>query len=457
MILLPVVFFLFATLVAAHRVKGPIWAAAIAWLISILPVATGALTFSYLEDRAYSYSIILITYIGLFVAGSVAFYLVPRRIAPVVPLGEPTPASLRRSLKLVWLCWWIGIAGAAFVVVDFYVSGGAGLSDLAALRDTYVGKTSASIYAQIGSVLTWACLYCFIFALLYRRRLSRIRQAIIMMPIGGYFLISVLSAGRQAAFQVMLVTLLTVIIAATRTRLRRLGQATLARTRGGSSKLLIAGVSAAMISYMGYVAVARNDSVISDDKTEVLVTLFDFHMSPALVAVGDFVGQSIRSVMVEALIYFSGSIAIFQKFLTLHFEPAYGAMSLPLFFRQVQGLTGLSPSDVAMVRADSLNALGVIGAGWTTAISSYLIDFGSVGTGVLLLLMGYYSAFAWTRALTSNRFEDIVIGILVMLSAIYMPLTPAISDNNLLLLWGFCLLISFMRQNRHAPVRITPQ
>ena len=116
-----------------------------------------------------------------------------------------------------------------------------------------------------------------------------------------------------------------------------------------------------------------------------------------------------------------------------------------MIMRQLQSLTGISQATVQAQQLDSMNALGVIGAGWTTSFSSYLTDFGKIGAVFFLIAAGYYSAYAWRKALRSDNFEDIVIGILVMMFGLYMPLFPSLQDNNLLFLWISCLILQGMR------------
>ncbi len=436
--LMPVVLFMFMVLVAGRRVKGPLWALAIAWLVCLLPITTGLIDFADLTDPSFAFSEVLIAYNAAFVGGITLFYAVRRDQPRTNAVGAPT----RGTLQLVWICWVVGLAGAGCMLIDFLVYGGGGLSDLQALRDTIVARNAASPLAQLGSVLTWGCLFCYVFVLVYRTRIGRYRSAILIAPIFGYFLLSLLSAGRQAAFQVMLFAAVTAALVAAR---RPTGAATAEFRRPG---LLLPAISAAMIGYMGLVAVFRNDNSISDDKSDVLAALFNFKLSPTIVGIGNLFGPSVRSVAVEAITYFSSSISIFERFLTLHFPPSYGAMSVPLVFRQFQSVSGIVPADVLSNRVDALNDAGVIGAGWTTAFGNYLMDFGPLGTVAVLLVSGFYTAFAWDRGLRSNHFEEIVVAVLVMVGVIYLPIFPAESDTNLLLLWFFCLGVSWLR-HRH--------
>ena len=447
--------FLLLVMVASRRIKGPLWALCIAWLICLAPIVSGAVIYRYVVDAGHSYSITLIVFIGMFVLGY-AFFEAVRRPHPVPP--TPTLQDFQRSCTNVYpvalACWWLAMIATAFNYIDFTLLGGAGLDDLAALRDSYANKRATSAFAQIASILTWACLFCYMFALFFRRELSRWRFAMFLIPIVGYFSLSVFSAGRQAAFQIVLVSVLLVIVTgivrpSPRLDVDRTPQRWLTRERLG-----IAAISAAMIGYMGYVAVARNDGNISDDKSQLLMIIFEFQFAPVVERITQAMGSGLRGAIVEGVVYFSSSPALFEPFLTIHWPQYYfGAMTFPLFLRQIEPLTGLSVTVGLTAKVDAINAIGVLGSGWATSMSSYLIDFGFAGTLVFLFAMGVYSAFAWRVMLRTRNFYAVVIGILVLINAIYMPLTPGVSDSNLVLLWLFCLVMKGRSYRLLLPMR----
>ena len=113
--------------------------------------------------------------------------------------------------------------------------------------------------------------------------------------------------------------------------------------------------------------------------------------------------------------------------------------------------TSVAPGDMVY----AINANGQFGSGWATSMSSYLIDFGTVGTIVFLFVMGVYSGYAWRRALAFDSFYTVVIGLLVLINAVYMPLVPAVSDTNLLFLWLFCLIMHHRPYRYLLPVKRT--
>jgi oligosaccharide repeat unit polymerase len=431
----------------SREVRGPLWAMASSWLICIAPIATGALSFSYFDDSDLSFALVVIAYLSCFAAGCITYYSLSGGAGRFHISEQLIAEHFRSTLPVAILCAWVGMIGTICLLVDFLVVMGPYVADLADLRETYVNRR-ASGFAQIASVLTWGCLYSFIFGLTYRNRLTVGLFLKLISPIAGYFLLSVLSAGRQAALQIMMFAILVALLDSARkiTNEKRPAPIRIGGFSISRNAIFAIFASVLMVSYMGYIAEARDDALISDDRVDVLSRLFEFSIAPPLEAFLNVLGTAVRTTAMEAMVYFSSSIALFSKFLTIDFERhTYGAMTFPFLFRQIEPLTGISVIDTLNNKIDLLGSTGVIGQGWTTGVSSYIMDFGKVGAGVFLFVIGYYSAYAWRRAVKGLNFNERVIGLVMIASAVYMPFQVGSSDTNLLLLWLFCFLVSGRR------------
>ena len=429
-------------LVVSHRIKGPLWAMGFAWLTCLVPVATGIVTYTYLSQWDVGYVVSLAAFLGCFSLG--AFWHDQTARSSSKPIRRAATAELRAAYPWAYAALCAATVGTICIGVDYTLLEGAGLDDLAALREVYVTRET-TVFARLGSVLTWGCLYCFAFALTFRDQLPKLKFAAFLLPIGGFFLVALFSAGRQAAMQILIFALLTLALKRTRQGPRK------AKSQSGAA--IYIAISVAMIGYMGYIASARNDNLISEDKVEVLSRLFDFELSTTLEWLLSLVGESVRTGFVEGMVYFSSSIALFSKFLTIDFpKQSYGAMSLPFIMRQLEPLTGISVVEALNGKIEQMRNLSVIGVGWTTAISSYVMDFGKLGAGVVLCAQGYYSAFSWRRARLGTDFHEGVIALIMLTAAIYMPLTAASGETNLLLLWLYCVFV-LKRGARHVAKR----
>ena len=429
-----------------RRSRGPLWYFGLSWCLCLAPILFGVIKYGYWPGSDVTYSVRLALLLSFFVVGVLWQRSVPMRSMRAGADAEASVAEFRDDCRIAYACWLAAIAGTLLVAVDFALLGGAGLDDLAALRGEYTGRDQASLYLKLGSVLTWACLYCYIFALLHRQRLRGLAYWLFVIPIAGYFLVALFSAGRQTAFNIALVTVLTFSFRQARTPQATKDTRALGRVRAVVFSIVVAG---AMVGYMGYVANARNSGAISESKADVLGMLFDFELDPAFESRLATFGDSIRGGVVEGLVYFSSPAALFSTFLDQNINVhTLGVMSFPFIYRQLQPITGLIVTDALVEKKRLMDDAGVIGAGWTTAISHYIFDFGFLGAGIFLLLQGYYTSFAVRRARMTAEFHATVIAILAIVNLVYMPLIPACSDTTLLLLWGFSGSVIFVRRIR---------
>lgn len=412
---------------ATRRNKGPAWAMSAMWLVCIVPLAMGMISYAFVSadtsllDEVVTGSILCVAF------GALIEHLFRGDYVRTVPAEWQVTKDFDAMRRIARALWFVGMAGGACVVLDFIVTGGS-LMNLAELRDSFVMRESASIFGRVGSLLTWACLFCYLFALIFRDRMRPAEILFFMAPIAAYLLGALLSAGRQAAFQVLIFTILGQVLFRIRS------------PESGSGRKLLVVVSGLMISYMGFIAIARNDSRISDIKAEVLERLFFFHMAPWFDGILGIFGSNVRNIIVEAVVYFTSSIALFDRFLDTNLDGvSKGAMNFPFLYRQVEGLTGINVADMYQLKVATLNAQGVIGVGWTTAVSHIIMDFGFLGAGAALIVQGYVGAWTWRRALAGGDYVDCMLAALFASAAIYLPLLPAFSDTNLFLMTLICV------------------
>lgn len=413
----------------SRRHKGPEWAMALMWIICILPIAIGMIDYKFVDisrwllDAVVSGSIISV-FLG---AGIYHFYAGDYVVSPAdINFQRDDFEQMRRLCRGLWI---IGMTGGLFLIADFMVYGNNSLVNIVELRDSFVTQESASIFARLGSVMTWAAPFCFMFALLFRNRLSRSESLLFMLPIGAFLLGALLTAGRQAAFQVLLFT----IIGQALYRIRNANE----EDRSGRTFLVV--VASAMVGYMGFIAIVRNDNRISNLKSEVLARLFDFTTARWFDAIIAPLGSGLRETLIEALVYFSSSVALLDRFLDARLEAvSFGAMNLPFVYRQLTALTGIDVAKMYELKVATLNAQNVIGVGWTTSVSHLIMDFGFFGAAVALMGQGWLGAWAWRQALIRGDFISCMLATLMTTAAIYTPLLPAFSDTNLFLMMLFC-------------------
>ena len=434
-----VVFFLLAILcIFASRKKGPLWIFSIVWLIPITLISLCIIDYNFFSKDEIRFISVLILYLSCFCAGlALCKLMTPRKRCPTIPLRN----DLIRCRGFAYVACGVGIFGSFFLIADFFVYKGVGLNDMSALRDVVVGAPSVSWLARIASVLTWGGLYCLIFMVYFRDQLSRTQLIFFVLPVVGYFFVALLSAGRQAAFQIMIFSLIAFFV--------KSAVFESSNQKVKKNWLFLIGLCALMILFMGYMAVARNDELISNSKAEVLADLFDFSVAQNFSLFFIFFGEGIYSVVIETLVYFSSPIALFSKFLNIEWSlPYYGVFNFPFVARQLESVTGFSVVDVMAANASLMAGEGVIGVGWTTSFSSLILDFGYVGAGFVLFVQGFFTSLWWRRALCSGEFDAVAKAVVMLVLVVYMPLLSAISDTNIFFLFLYLLLIDLLRRFR---------
>lgn len=418
--------YLIFALTLTWRGKGPVWVCILVWIICVMPLQLGVIDFPLASESRSRLVVAVLIYLSLFLTGSALTSdgrnLAYRRI-------EIRSIEFLVTKRVARYLWWAGIASIVCVIADFYVSDIGSLDNLVALRERYVVREGTA-FTKIASVTSWATLYCALYAVWYRKRMSKTSVIWYFVPAAGYFLTSLLSAGRQNAFQLMLIAIVVYCVFPTvknKSNVKSLG-----------SLFAVAAISSGMIIYMGYVAVMRNDGSISSDKAEVLKTIFGFEIEPQFDLLLMSIGSEFRSTTIEAIAYFSTSIVLFGNFLELDMDRRFfGAMTFPFVLRQLQPLTGVSVLEALQTKVDWMYGLGVMGNGWTGALSSNIMDFGYIGAGLYVFALGYYSALRWRIYKSDAAFNSGVVCVTLILNCIYMPFLAGTAETNLLMLFMF--------------------
>lgn len=433
-------------MVLTVRIKGPGWAFAIPWVLSIAPMTLGLINYPFLYDDNGALTLFLSYAAGAYMGGLAIAVLAGRRHetgAAAVPVEEVRREYFEHR-SLVKFLWFVGLAGVLCQLADFVISGNASAGDLAELRENVTAKDGATIFGQISVLLIWANLYCFLFALAYRPMMQA-KEFLWLASSGVLFVVpGLLSAGRQAAFQIVIVILLTFLVP-------RLGQSAEQRRQG---RVVLTGIVAAMSAYMAYIVSARSTLLGSTTKEDVLrsYTRFDFH--PMLDRALDVLGPGLRSVFVEAITYFTHSIGFLDRFMYINAPDRFhGALSFPFLYGQIgEPLLGGSVAAAYAYKVQMLDTSGLIGVGWSTAYSGMYLDFGYVGLGVLMLLLGYATTAAWYAMKRTASFNAYVLSIVMLVVVAYLPTAFGFSDTNLLFLAIFCIGIRFIRRRKVSDV-----
>jgi len=434
--------FLLMVFLATFRRNTVAWLFCLSWLIPLVPIATGLITYNSAYFPSGTYTAVLFGYMVVFLSGVAIEAVFARQRGDIQRKVEPVSAS--SSQRTANIAWATGVIGTALLMLDFILFRSDSLSDLAALREN-VGVIRISVFAMLASVLTWGALYSFAYAVYFNRTLSERAFFTYLLPAAGFFMVSVFSAGRQSVFQILVLMLVLYLLKAEGAR-----QRPEAAAPGKSGRwVFLAGIGALAVVYMSALVTLRNDGIMSTSKTDVLISLFDFDLHPAFASLIFLLPQAVHDAVVEALVYFTNAIPLFAAFLDYDdWGLSLGATTFPVVFRQFEAFTGISVAEIMLHKTEILGVLGVMPVGWTTSLSSFVMDFGFVGSYVVFLLQGYLTAAIYRSARRSNRFELTLVAAVMLMAVVYSPMLPAFSDTNILLLLIFCFSVEFLRRLR---------
>lgn len=422
--------------VISWRNGGPMLAMAISWLVCLTPVATGMISYDYLLYSSNHYLWILALAIASFGAG--AFIAGATRPAPPVRRDPhyDWDSDLARWKPVAQFCLVVSFVAIGAIIANIKELG-LDFSDLSIIREGVINTESATTWARIAALTLWACFFCFAFALYFRHRLSLFQVLLYLLTgAGGIFLSTLMMAGRGSVFQVVLLTLFLEAI-----RARRLPAGT---GRRFLWKMIILGTAAAFILY---VTMARTTGIEGYNKADLFLRLFNARLNPTVDAALSAISPGGRDIVVEMLIYISHSVPLFSVFLEIDFGRHYwGLHDFPFIFRQLEPLTGMSVIEAYRIKTAYLGSQGVIGVGWITTVHTLLMDFGTFGMILFLGVQGYFSQWAWGRVRRGHGFVSVMLCIVMMTAAVYLPFFNAFADTNIFLLLLFLIAVMVGRR-----------
>ena len=417
---------MFVALLATVRTRGPMWAFAISWLVTVLPITLDFIVFDNLKDyQWYTTRTLLGTFfafaLGIATASLGSQFRASRTNVSVEWEGGTAFAGM---LPYARYLWFVGAGATALYMMDYYLTGGANTTSLAELRENIVTRTTATVPGQISQLFGWANPIVFFFALYYRTRLTRPMFLWLVSAGVLHFVPGLLSAGRQSAFQLMVLSILALTLSR---------DSTPGSVRKGSPVLFI-GIIAAAVSYMLYIAVARSEIWETRTKETILMALFHFRLSNWLDSILNLFPTSVRSSFVEGIVYFSHTPALFDNFLNLDGGARFwGANTFPFVMRRLTPITGISPEVAYEYKVALLDSVQAIGTGWSTAYSGLILDWGYTGLYISMFLIGLIAQRSWLALRGDPPFPVVMFNAIMLLIIIYLPTAIGIADTNILI------------------------
>jgi hypothetical protein len=433
--------------IASWRTGGALLAFFLAWLIATAPSALGIIEYNYSAYASDNYIYIILATLGSFATGY-GFSSHNSSRAGVRSDHILQADSFHFWEKAVPYLVAVGALSMAMMVWNVFIQG-LDVSNLTDLRLDVIAQEAATLPAKIASVTTWACFTCLALAIYFRARLSTLALLMLLGVGSGALLSSFLSAGRQAIFQSIILLFLM-----HRARLRHdtlFGLVQLRSRVSITGGLFIAGA----LSLIMFITVNRFSSDYGLDRSGILMRLFDARIDPAIDNYLASLGPRVYDVVVESLLYISHSVPLFSLFSDIQFPGnTYGQMSFPFFFRQLEPITGLSVTNALQTKIEYLNAAGLLGVGWNTALSQTMMDFGVFGSCMFFFGQGYVSGLWDRRTARYATFGASLLSGVLFIAALYTPYLLLFSDTAMLSLFVFGALLFYIAMRQPgAPMR----
>lgn len=392
------------------------------WLLSMLPVTLSVITYSDPEISAQAIGLIFI-YLCITTLGYTV--LAPKfDMQTMIENGIQVRLSIARHKKIIDLLAALGLLGSILFFLEMYAVVGVDLNNLFTLRSAFSNR-QVTVLSQISPLIAWGGWVSLAAAVIGSGGISSTRKYTWMILGLSGALLSVLSAGRQTIFLIILV-----IVMAHAFRNSSDVRKTLRRSYERPPSLIMMSAIFAGIIYMALVAILRVDSANTTSKSEYLFSIFG--VQPDWSTFG-FLQESIggaTDAFYETLLYFSSGVSSFSAFITGDpLGPFWGKMTFPWVGRRLNFLSEYSPEQALALLAGYNEQVGAMPVGWSTAFGILIWDFGFLGSIALVFFMGLLAGQAWRVHISHANIFSLMLVFFANINFLYLLMMPATSDT----------------------------
>ncbi|WP_152524875.1 hypothetical protein [Clostridium sp. Ade.TY] len=302
--------------------------------------------------------------------------------------------------------------------------------------------SEATGFSKIASILAFGSLISLSSVIILWKDINFKHKCIWIISPCLFILFSILSSGRQAAFQIIVVIIAAIAIkknnATISGEINKKGKKTL------KYKILICLIISLIMTYGLLLSNSRNDGNISTDKTQVLQYYFKYKLNPVAETMLNTLPDPLRAGVTEMIVYYTHEIPEFAMFWdipqTTHF---YGMYSTPFIARRLYsiGLNKYSVEYIMNYVSSYMESIGVMPAGWKTVFSFFIVDFGKIFTLIISFIIGIVSSKIYKAYKIRRSFFSSLLLIITNVSMIYTIMFPAASDTTLLFTWIFSIIM----------------
>lgn len=434
--------------------RSPMIFFVIPWTFMFVMYISGFITYS--QDRAEPVAVAYLVVGCLLIWGGYRFSLKTRdRIPRFYDISEESQDENdnAHNLRVILdLCAVLGLLGSLLFVAEMIFVTGIDISSLSMARDAYVSR-EVTVLSQIGNILSWGSIFVLPAIVLLGSKAKKSERMLWILAVVVYSLYSVLSAGRQVVFQILIMTVSAFILK--RATLES-GKSHKSKKQNRKSLVILVLVVSLILGYCLQVASDRNNGGISDSKLEVLSFYTGCELDPKVKVLYDMLPSGVNDGIAEAFVYYTHEITGFKIFWNIDesIGPFMGLYSAPFLDRRVAslGLTSYSVDQkMEYVRAYMRNN-GAMPVGWKTCFSFFILDYGRIGGLLYCILYGFYVGYVYKNF---KKKRSVLSGIWlarVNVGLFYTVMFPATCETGLLLMGLFCMVMNLW-ENRNRSLR----
>jgi oligosaccharide repeat unit polymerase len=416
------------------------------WAFAMTPVLFGIITYT-----APEISLEAVIFIAVFLTvATLGYKLSAPKITKqdLMTAGQHVRQSIAVHAAIIDILAILGLFGATLFFIEMYMLIGVDLTNLFSTR-TMFSSRQATIMSQLSPLVSWGGWVSVAAAIIGTTVISRLRRYFWFSCGLATALLSIMSAGRQTVFLLLLIVLMAYVFkSSTRPKQKLDGK------KEASSKTQVILVTSAATIYMALIAILRNDDTNTTTKSEYLFSIFGITPDWEVYSFLSIQLGGIIDSVYEYFVYFSSGVSSFSAFLTGDPQDTFwGKMTFPWVARRLNFLSENSPEEALAQLAEYNAVVGAMPVGWSTSFGIYIWDFGIVGAIVFVFLVGFLSGQTWRIHNRNPSIFSLMLIFFFNINYFYFLTVPATSDSVVFFFLSGNLALVALLSGKSAKVR----
>lgn len=421
--------------------KSPIYWLIVPWVIVFSPTVFGVIKY-WNPPIGPQVPAFVLTHLLVIGMGYWLVHLVfNRRVSGLQAEREALPADRMDEFaglsSVITVSVALGIIGALLIVIDgYFVSGFSAQSDALDVRQSFMNAEVSNV-GRLAPMLGWGGFVALLALIWFAPPILQHRTKFYVLGALMISLFSILTAGRQALFQLLLFAVIGWLVQ------RPPRQRGIMRSLPFGRLLVIAPLVSVTIFSMMNLIVSRSSKDITN-QMEYILLIFGATLNPATENFIYGLGDNVSVAVTGTLIYFSSQLsslaAVIDPAASEIWAIGHGGIQFPWLYRRFEFLGIQSIDDFMAIRRTYLRASGSMPHSWSTSLGTFVNDFGLYGSYLYSFLVGIFGGYVYQNHRRKGYFFSFCLLVSSYLYLFYMIMIPASSDT----LFFFFVLITLI-------------